>query len=51
MSVGLAIIVLRVETVTQLLKALSQIIQTVLVESLFRDRFLLGSKPFLDGLV
>lgn len=51
MSVGIAIIVLWVETVTQLLKALSQIIQSILVESLFRDRLLLGSKPFLDGLV
>ena len=51
MSVGLAIIVLRVETVTQLLEALSQIIQPILVESLFCDHLLLGSKPFLDRLV
>jgi hypothetical protein len=51
MSVRLAIIVLRVETVTQLLEALSQIIQPVLIESLFCDHLLLGSKPFLDRLV
>lgn len=51
MSVRLAIIVLRVEAVTQLLKALSQIIQPVLVESLFYDHLLLWSKPFLDRLV
>ena len=43
MSVRLANIVLRVETVTQLLKALSQIIQSVLVESLFCHHLLLGS--------
>jgi hypothetical protein len=51
MSVGLAIIVLRVETLTQLLKALSHIIQSVLVEILFHHHLLLGSKPFLNGLV
>jgi hypothetical protein len=43
MSVRLAIVVLRVETVTQLLKALSQIIQSVLVESLLYHHLLLGS--------
>jgi hypothetical protein len=51
MSLRLAIIVLRLETVTQLFKALSQIIQSVLVESLIHERLLLGSKPFLNGLV